>query len=809
MLKNYLKVAFRNIAKHRLYTIINIFGLAVSLGLCLVAVGHVCYELTFEDVHENKDRIYRVNLTYTSADTSSYTSLVMSPLGYVLRDEIPEVEYAAVFRVLGNIDIKVGAESYVSDKDQTTRQGYLHEGNVFCANPDFLKVFALPLVQGNPETVLSEPYSILITEKAAHEFFPDQNPMGQIVKLNDKLTCTVTGVLKNIPENTQVFCDFIVSYASLQSTGEDTESWNQYGNDYAYLLLRKDANKADVESKIPGVVKKYLSEERAPKFAFELQPLKDIYFSTYGSGRWGDLGPHGELSMIIEMSVTLGFVLLLAIANFINLSTARSAERMKEVGMRKVMGAKRWNLIKQFLGESILITFISVLVGLVFYEFFKIYAGGLFGREALVDFYNSPLMILSLFCLILVVGILAGFYPALYLSRFRPISILQSRTGIKSSKSNLRRVLVVFQFTIAVLLICGTVILYNQVSYMSALNMGFEKENVLLLKFWGDDTVDNCQLVKNELENNGHVVAMTAVNAAPGYPSNTSYGFYPTEDRRREDMVTARAYFTDYDFLSTFGLEIIQGRAFSENIEGETNHSMIINESMAEYLQLDNPIGYRFYRKEGFYEVVGVVKDFYGALQDYSKSNRAVIILDPGKLRTLAVKLPSEDISGSVTAIGQVWKAALPGVYFDYTFLEDEVDKGFDGLRGETTMFLVLSLLAISMGCLGIFGLVAYTAEQKTKEIGIRKVMGASVASIIKMLSREFIVLILISNIIAWPLAYKLTDDILQYFVERANVGIGTFVLTGFFAMILALIAAGYQAVKAARTDPVETLRYE
>ncbi len=819
MFKNYFKVALRIFTKQKLYTAINIFGLATALAICLMVMGHVSYELSFEDSHQNKERIYRVNGTYRSADTLTYTSRLMSPLGAALKSEIPEIEHAAVFRVLGNIDLKVGAESYISDKEKSVRRGFLHEGNVLCANSDFLDVFTLPLVQGDPDKVLEEPYSVLITDKAAKKFFPDENPMGQMVRFNENLICHITGVLEDIHENTQIYCEFIVSYASLESIGEDTQSWDQtggvlnyrFGDDFTYLLLTEDAEKSEVETKISGIVGKYFSEKQAPKFSFELQPLKDIYFSTYGSGRNGDLGPHGELSFIIEVSVTVGFILLLAIANFINLSTARSAERMKEVGMRKVMGAKRWHLIKQFLGESILITAISVIVGLILYEIFLKWMGmrELLGREAMVDFYNSPLMIFMVVCLTIVVGIMAGFYPALYLSRFKPFSILQNRMNMKSSKSILRRGLVVFQFTIVVFFICCSIVMYRQVDFMTSMNMGFDKDNVLLLNFRGDKAVENCRLMKNDLEGKSVALAVTAVNSPPGKQSYSNYAFFPTEERKDEEMITARTYFTDYNFFSTFGLEIIRGREFSPDIERDENHSLVINESMVAYLKLDNPIGHKFYRSDGFYEVVGVVKDFFGSTQSYSQNNRAVVILNPEKWKTLAVKIRPDNTKESAASIKQLWETTLPGVYFDYSFLIDEVEAGYGDLKGMTTIFFVLALLAISMGCLGIFGLVAFTAEQKTKEIGIRKVMGASIVSIINMLSKEFVILIIISNAIAWPLAYMLTNDILQYFVARVDVGVGTFLFTGLLALALALSTVGYQAYKAARANPVDTLRYE
>lgn len=809
MLKNYLKTAYRILTRHKLYTAINIFGLAIGLALCLIVIGHISYECSFEDSHINKDRIYRINGTYTSVDTVFYRSRVMPPLGQALKEEIPEIEKAAVFRVLGDIDLQIGESSFSSDGYK--QHGFEHDGNVFCANPDFLQVFTVPLVQGDPNTALNEPFSILISEKAVAEYFGDKNPMGQIVKINDDLVCQVTGIMKNLPENTQIYCDFIVSYASLESIGEDTKSWDNFDTDYVYLLLRNDVDPETVRWKIPGILKQYMGDATAKKYTFELQPLKDIYFSYYGSGRYGDLAPHGEISMMYEIGFVAAFILLLAIANFINLSTARSADRMREVGMRKVFGAPRRQLIGQFLGESILITFISVMIGIALYELFKFQVSSSFmPREAFVDFYNSSLMLMLLAGLILVVGIIAGFYPALYLSRFKPITILQQKVGFKSSKSILRKVLVVFQFSIAVMFICCTIILYSQITYMTSIERGFRIDDIIIVDFAGDKASDNCRIAKAELAKDQHIHQATVTNNPPGRQSYAYYGYY--RDEGLQDMVVARAYMADYDFLRTFDIDMKGGHWFSEENAGNNSNAIIINESFADYLGLENPIGYRFYRKDDFIEVIGVVKDFYGSTYDYSgdKGNNAVIVLKPEECKTLALRLePNDNIQMSIASLRETWQATFTEIPFTYSFLIDEIEKSYGDFKKNSTMFFVLSLIAIIIACLGIFGLVSYTAEQKTREIGIRKVLGASIPNIVNLLSREFIILVAIANLIAWPLAYMFTQDWLQYFIFRADIGVDKFLLTGFIALLIALLTAGIQAVKAALADPVETLRYE
>ncbi len=809
MLKNYIKIAIRNLVKHKLYSLINVFGLAIGLASCLIVIGHISYELSFENFHENKDRIYRVNGHFAAEDAEVYSAQVMSPLGPALAEEIPEVERAAVFRLLGNLDLKMGEEGFVPE-EKFRSHGYEHGENVLCANPDFLEVFTFPLIRGDPKTALREPFSILITEGAAQEHFEGKNPVGQKIKLNDTLICQVTGVLKDVPENTQLHCDFIVSYSTLQRTGEVSEAWDSFDKDYVYLLLSEDADPKVVEQKIPAIFGRHITPEVASKFQFELQPLGDIYFNVYVSGRQGDLDPAGEASMIYTMGLVAIFILLLAIANFINLSTAKSADRTREVGVRKVFGAQRKHLIRQFLGESLLITFVSVCFGLMFYEIFKAWVKPLLPREALADFYTNPTMALLLVALILVVGILAGFYPALYLSRFRPIAVLQSKTGIRSRKSFLRKTLVVFQFTIAIGFVCTTAIVYKQTHYITTMELGFDRENILVLDFEDERASGDCQLLKDEILRNTNVLAATATNGPPGRRTHSFYGFYKTPERSQKEMLVGRAYFVDHDFLSTFGLEIVQGRGFSEDMASDVNRAMILNQSAVEHLETDDLVGHNLYGGgDKVYEIVGVVKDFHGTTLDYSYRPVSIIMLRPKEWRSLSIKLPPENIPASISSIRNVWEATFPGEVFDYSFLEDDIRNSYAEYKSSGTLQLVLSVITLTIACLGIFGLVSYTAVRRTKEIGIRKVLGATVASIVAMLSKEFVVLIGLSNLIAWPLAYILMRSFLQEFPFQVKIGLDTFLLTGLVAMCLAVLSASFQAVKAALTNPVETLRYE
>jgi putative ABC transport system permease protein len=808
MLKNYLITAFRNLYKHKLFTLINVFGLAFGLALCSLILGHISYELSFENFQENRDRIYRVNGSYYHENEETHMARVMAPLGPAMVEELLEVETAAMFRVerFNNIEIDNKRQKVVNERPN---QAYVHGRDIFYTDSRFFDLFTVDLLQGDPATALEQPYSVLLTEKVAKEFFKNQNPVGRVIKINDQYECQVTGIIKDFPQNTQIYCDAMVSYATLERIGQNPCSWDRFGTDYIYLLLREGVDPGVVESKIPSILKSHLSPEAAEEYEFRLQPLRKIYFGSLGSRYQRQLSPMGEVSMIIGIGLVALFILIQAIANFINLSTAKSAERVKEVGVRKVFGAFKSHLVPQFLGESMLITLISMGIGIVFYELVKPSFDTFYGREASVNFFASPLMMLSIAALIVVVGILAGFYPALYLARHQPIQILQSKFRISSSKSKLRKVLVVFQFGLAIFFIICTTTIYRQMNYITSMKLGFDRENMLILDFDGQDANENCQLMKNEILRNHNVLSATMTNNPPGRKSYTFHGFYTDERCRDEDQIVGKLFRADYDFLSTFGLQITQGRGFSSELSDGDTHPIILTEKAVQHLEIDNPIGYKLYRKDGFYEVVGVVDDFHGSPLNWAYKDVTVIMLDQQKCNTLVIQLPPDDIPGSIAAIEKTWRATLPNIDYRYTFLDEEIDANYAEMRSQGGMFLGLAILSIIIACLGIFGLVAYTAEQKTREIGIRKVLGSSVTGIIRLLSKEFMILIAIANVIAWPLGYLLMRSFLQEFPFRVSIGVETFLFAGCIAVLLAIGTSSFQAYRAAVADPVKSLRYE
>jgi len=810
MFKHYLKTAVRSLVRKKLYTSINIFGLAIGLAMCLTVMGHITNELSFDNFHTNKDNIYRAELDYKFEDEGYSSARVMAPLGDALVAEIPEVKNAAVFRVEDIRSIGVGDERFKIVNEYES-QGYAHGKKLIFAKPDYLEVFTFPLLKGDARNALTEPFSVLITERAVAEYFPDSNPIGSVIEINDRFECHITGILKDIPQNTQLFCDFIVSYSTLSRIGEETESWTQADNDYAYLLLEDNASPADVEGKIPAVIRNHMPSEDADRYSFRMLHLPDIFFGVYGSGNRGELYPAGEASVIYAIALVALFILLQAIANFINLSTARSADRTKEVGVRKVLGADRRSLMKQFLGESMIIAFVAMILSLLLYEIFKESVQTSMPRQWFADFYDNPLMLLSIVALIVISGVFAGFYPALYLSRFRPIAVLQARMSVKSSRSILRKILVVFQFGVAIVFVFCTLIIIRQTNMLTSTDPGFDYENILLLEFDGDNARKDCALMRNEIRLRNKVVSATVTNSPPGMRSYTNYGFYPNENRLRSEMIVTKMFRADHDFISTFGLQIVDGTGFSDNASATgTRREMIISESTAKTLKRDNPVGTLVYSGgDKFYEIVGVVKDFHGSALAFNYKSELTIIYDPDECATVAVKLPSDNIAASIASIGETWANALPGYQFDYSFLDQEISANYDESRSQGKMFFGIAAFAILIACLGIFGLVSYTAEQRTREIGIRKVLGATVASIVKLLSKEFVILIVIANALALPIGYMMMTDFLRWHPIRVGMGVGSFALVAFTALFFALATASFQSIKAALANPVDSVRRE
>jgi putative ABC transport system permease protein len=807
MFLNYLKIALRNLFRYKVYTATNIFGLSSGIAICLCVIGYIGYEFTFEDPHVNKDRIYRLNTDYASVDQEENWAYAMPPLRNLVVDEIPEVENATIFRQLGNVDLAVGEGSFVENREAS--YSIIHHGsNVLCADQEFLKIFSFPLVQGDPETVLRDPNSVVISEKAAEVFFHGEDPMGKNIWINESMLCQITGVMKDNPDNTQLHSEFLVSYSTLMSDNPDLfNSWN-LNNDYVYLLLAEGANPQAIEARFPAILERNLPAEEAASYKLSTESLNNTYFGLL-SFRWGNLTPMGEFEVSVIFSVLAGLVLLLAVTNFVNLSTARSAERVKEVGIRKVVGAFRGSLIKQFLGESLVITLISVAIGLLLYEVFKVIITPYLPREMFVNYYSNPIILLVIAGMTLLIAFGAGFYPAIYISKFKPIMILHGRASIKSTKSLLRKGLVILQFTIAIAFVVSALIIVRQFSFLQSMELGFDKENILLLDFHGDNPEDKCNLMRNEAENMKGVISATVTNAPPGRDAHTNTRLYTTPERIAEETLVAKAYRCDFDFFETFNLSMKNGQQFSEERPSDIGRAVIVNQAAAEVFGTEDLIGQKFYGRESEYEIIGVVNDFIGSTMNYSFKPITIMFLKPDQSRTLALKISEKNVPATIAELEAKWSELFPHNAFKYSFLDEEIDNAQTKDSEILKIFIGLSAITISIACLGLFALVALSASQRTKEIGIRKVLGASVKSILYLLGKEFIVLILIANVFAWISGRLFLTGFLQGFPFQAPMTVGVFLLPAILALALAALTASYHAIKAATSNPVDALKHE
>lgn len=791
MLRHYLKTALRSLLKRKLYTLISVFGLSIGLAFCLIVFGHIAFELSFEETHKKGYRVFRVNNDFVSEARTAHSVSVMPPLGPVVASEIPEVEQYALLRHLEDFDLSVNDNDFKA-------------GKLIYATPGLFDVFTLPMVQGDPTTALDEPFSLLVTEAAAGEYF-DGNPLGEIVRVNNTFDCKITGILAPIPENTQLHCEFVLSYRSLELMGEDIHSWDQFGQDFLFLLLHEGANPDLTEEKIRAVLERHLDSESAKGYGLYLQHFPAIHMGPFLVHE-----PYikAELSLIYSYGLVALSILILAVANYVNLSTVRAAERSREVAMRKVVGATRVHLVRQFLGETIIITTTSVIAGLIVYELFKHNVHDVLPRKMFTDFFQSPRMILMTVALAIMVSLGAGFYPAFYLSRFEPLAVLHKKSTMKSSRSLLRKALVVFQFAVALVFVCMTTMNYRQLTFVLGMDLGFDTANMLVLECEGDEAAQTCGLLKNEMQKLPGVISLTRADRIPGRRSHTFQAYHLDEDLKDERIIV-KAYATDADFLRTFDLQLIEGRDFTNTGVSSRTDGVIIDKGLADRISPDGAVGARLYTESSSYEVIGVVDEFYGASLDWTYRPCSVIRLKPETATQLAVKIAPNQTDETIDAIRDLWATICPGLPVEFQFLEDAIRANYSDYHNIGRVFLTFAIVSMTIACLGIFALVGYTAQQRTKEIGIRKVLGSSVEGIVGLLAREFILLIALSTVIASPIAYLLMQSMLQQFPIRARFGPETFVIPGVAAILLAVLTACTQAIKAANTDPVESLRYE
>jgi len=774
MIKNYLKIALRNIKNHKTYSFINIMGLAVGMACCILILLWVQDELSFDKFHENHDQIYR---TIPELNGTKFTSnpLALAP---TLKENHPEVE--KITRICGRSWlIKFG------DK--------IHYETGAMVDNDFFKVFTFPLVKGDPETVLANRDSIVITERTAAKFFGTQDPIGKSLLIGNSFKLVVTGILKDVPSNSHLQFDFL---ALMKLQGERAAtSWSYEAG--TYFLLQENVSPEAFGEKIAGFVMEH-DRRTNQKVVLHIQPLSKVHLYSLG-------GTDPIVYVYIFLTITIA-ILFIACINFINLSTARANTRAKEIGMRKVVGAERGNIIRQFIGESILLSTLAFGLAIGFVYLLLPAFNRVSQKQLTLDITGQFSTVFLLVGIVILTGLVSGSYPAFVLSLFKPANTLKGKIQSGSGGYTLRRILVIGQFTATIVLIIGTIIMYKQLNFIRNKDLGLNKDYVVAIDM-NNELRKNYTSFKSEIKRNPSIINVTAAELLP-----TNIGHYNPvywEGRGPEQYVTLMQATVTYDYFKTFGMEIIDGRAFSEDFATD-KENYILNEVALEMTELESPIGKMFSIWEDEGKIIGIVKNFH-ANSLHNEIGPVVFTLSQrhGRYNYIFAKIRSEDVPGTIQFLKGKAAEFAPDNLFEYRFLDEAFDQQYRSDQRRGTIYKYFTILAIFISCLGLFGMASFTAEQRTKEIGIRKVLGASIGNITLLISKDFIMLLVIANIIAWPIAYFVMHRMLNSYAYRTSIAAWIFLAAGVAAILLALLTVGIKILRAAAANPASSLRYE
>jgi putative ABC transport system permease protein len=808
MIKNYLKIATRNLWNNKGFSAINIIGLAVGLATCLLMLFYVTDELGYDKYNEKADRIYRVDGDIKFGGNHFVLAVAPDPMGPVLKRDFPQVEQYVRFRGYGGLLVKKGSQNIAED-------------HVIYADSSLFDVFTLPMIQGDPKTALTEPKSIVITATTAKKYFNSTEVVGRNLIINDTDNFKITGVIKDVPSQSHFNFDFFVSL----STADESRQNNWVSNNFnTYIVLRKGADPKKLESQFGAMVVKYVGPQvkqlmnitmddfsKSGNFDnYNLMPLTSIHLH---SNKAAELGVNSNIEFVYIFSFIAILILLIACVNFMNLSTARSSNRAKEVGVRKVLGSLRKNLVTQFLTESILISLLALIIAIGIAFLLLPYFNQLSGKQITMSVFSRPWLFPSLIILMLVVGVIAGSYPAFFLSAFNPVEVLKGKVA-KGFKSNwLRSGLVVFQFFISIALIIGTIIIYNQLKYISNKDLGYNRNQVLIIK----NTYplgNNAKTFKDEVSQILGVQKATMTGFLPTSEWRNDSPLFPDATLDQKKAVSMQIWAVDENYVPTLDMRITKGRNFSKGYKTDST-GIILNESAAKLFGFNDPINKTLYYMNDFkngknltaYHIVGIVKDFNFSSLREEVAPLALFLREQNG--SISFRINTTNISGLIAQVENKWKTMASGQPFSYSFMDDDFNNIYKSEQQTGKIFISFAALAIFIACLGLFGLVTYAAEQRIKEIGIRKVLGASVGTIVSMLSRDFLKLIIIAAFIAFPVAWWAMNSWLHHFAYRISITWWVFAIAGGLALTIALLTVGFQAIKAAIANPVKSLRTE
>ncbi len=803
LLWNYIKVTLRKIRQHKIYSFINIFGLAVGMSCCILIMLFVQDELSYDRFHENADRIYRITSHWEREGREFHYATTRSQMGPDLIQEIPEITNAV--RLVKHNWFVVEFE----EKRLTTDPTF--------ADPSLFEVFTFPLIRGSKENALAEPNNVVISESFAEKIFGDQDPMGKVLTLysiDSHYDLQVTGIMEDVPRNSHFHFDFLLPLEHLRVRAKDKEDWLR--TCLTYVLLDEQADPEVVKEKIQQYSDR-LSQGRQSSVQrrHRLQPLTSIHLH---SDLALEVGQNSSLSSSYLLSAVALVILLIACINFMNLSTARSYLRGREVGMRKVMGANRLQIFHQFLGESIILAFIAMIIGLAIAAALLPFFNSLVFKQLSLNLGENFSFVVGLLLLVLLVGFLAGAYPAVFLSSFRPVEVFKieyKRSSIAGVL--LRKGLVVFQFTLSLVFIIGTLVVFRQLNYVKHKDLGFDKDNIISIPIFKDSQLcERPELIKKELGQHPNVEDVIVSYGAPGF-----YNGYPVrcipEGFSEEEPVEMNLNRVGSDFFDFFNIEFTWGRDFSEEITSDKYQSVVLNETAVRTLGWKNPVGKQI-RSRMFVDqdrkplpvtVIGVVKDFHnGSLHEDIEPT--IYLFQPDMNTEVFLRIKPNNVQETLTFLEKKWRELPTHLIFYYSFINTALEGGiYQQDQREGKIFTFSAILAIVLACLGLFGLASFTAERRIKEIGIRKVLGASVSKIVVLLGKDFSLLVLIANVLAWPIGYYVMYRWLQDFSYRINISWWTFILAGIMVFAISLLTISYHSLKASHTNPAETLRYE
>lgn len=794
MFKDYIMITLRNLKKYKGYSFLNIAGLALGLTLFILIMLYVRNEFSYDKFNKNLHRIYRI-------ENEERTQVSMAPaVGKEIAEKTPEAQKVVRFRFTLDHLVKYQPPDSLEIKESINipRFGWV--------DPAVFDVFTLPFTAGNPKTALESPYSLVLTESISKRLFGNENPIGKIVKVNNRDDYKVTGIIKD-PKNFHLDFNALASFVTLGKligprALNSFDSWNVH----TYVLLPHQHNAADVAQKLTNLFHERLNKIFQREFKFGLFPLKDLYFAKSGSGK------HGNLQSVYIFIIIAIFILIVACINFINLSTARASIRAKEVGIKKVVGSNRSSLITQFLTESVLLTLFALLVAIFLVYHLLPAFNNLIRGDLSFDLFKNPDAIVLIIGGAILVGLFAGVYPAFYLSAFQPCSVLKGENtkGVKSAK--FRRILIVFQYSTSIILIIATIIVFNQLSYVKNRNLGFNKENIINFDIHRNLAIRrNKKGFKERLLRNPNILGVTFSQGYPGHIYNYE-GFKYKQERQRD----APVFTVDPDYFDVYGLKIIKGRSFSWDLKTDHLRTCIINETALKEFGLEKPVGEIINkdRIEGSsfstkdIEVIGVVKDFHiESLHD--EISPLIFGWNEPWLWNTSVRISPKNIQETIKYMKKVWMEFSPEFPFEYSFLDETFNYQYKSEEKLGKIFGYFAMFGILIASLGLFGLASFTADQRTKEIGIRKVLGASVSSVFVLISKEFTKLILIANIISWPVAFYVMSRWLRSFAYRSSIDWWVFIFSSFLVLTIALITVSYQSIKSALTNPADILKYE